>query len=396
MARIQASSALAPRAIAFAFLLVGVLIPGTAVRTFAQSSPADSATPAEDVLVFTNGDQLSGKLERSAGGNVTFKSDMAGEITVPLSKVRELRTQGAFAVLKHGTPIEVSRQVQPGKIVISDSAVTVTTNEGGTGSEVPLKDVAYLVDAKTFNRELAHAPGIFDGWNGSANLGTTFAQSTIHGGTLTGGITLSRQIPTLTYFRARSRTMLNFQENYGVLTTPAFIAGTPNDVQVKTSILHADAERDQYIRKNLYLFGTTAFDHNYSQSLELQQIYGFGVGYTVFDTDVHRLDLKADAHYEKQHFFNNVGNQNLFGSTFSEDYHRVLPLKMTLTQTAAIVPAWTNMNAYAANGSISLVAPLLRRLAVNVTATDSFLNNPVPGYQKNSFTLSTGLTYTLR
>lgn len=350
----------------------------------------------KDVLVFTNGDQLSGTLKRSAGGNVIFKSDMAGEITVPLTKIKELRTSGAFAVLRRGTPVEVSRKVKPGKIVISDEQVTVSNNQLGTGSVIPVKDVAYVVDAATFNRDLTHRPALWDGWNGTVNLGTTFAQSTIHGGTLTGGVALNRQVPIVPYLRARSKTTINFQENYGVLTTPGFIAGTTADVEAKTSILHADAERDHYLRKNLYLYGTTSFDHNYSQSLDLQQIYGAGVGYTAFNTDVHQLDLKADLHYERQHFFNDVGNQNLIGSDFSENYRRVLPLKVTLTQTASILPAWNNLNAYAANGSIVLVAPLFRRLAVNLTATDSFINNPVAGYQKNSLTFSTGLTYTLR
>lgn len=371
----------------------------TACTCFLSSALCQSPEPpkpAQDVLVFTNGDQLSGKLERSTGGNIIFKSDMAGEITVPFNKVKELRTQGAFAVLKHGDPIAVSRKVEPGKIVLSDSAVTVTSNAEGTGSVVPVNEVAYMVDAATFNRELAHKPSLLDGWNGTVNLGATLAQSTIHGGSFTGGVALSRQVPTLPYFRARNKTTLNFQENYGVMTTPGFIAGTASDVQVKTSILHADAERDEYLRKTLYYFGTTSFDHNYSQSLDLQQIYGVGIGYTVFNTDVHQLDLKVDGHYEKQNFFGNVGNQNLFGSTFSENYRRVLPLRVTLVQTAAVLPAWNNLNAYAANGSIALVAPLFRRLALNVTAADSFLNNPVSGYQKNSLTLSTGLTYTLR
>ena len=351
---------------------------------------------AQDVLVFTNGDQLSGKLERSAGGNVVFKSDMAGEITVPFAKIKELRTAGAFAVLRHGDPVAVSRRVEPGKIVLSQSAVTVTTNAEGTGSVVPVKDVAYMVDAATFNRELAHKPGPLDGWSGTANLGTTFSQSTIHGGSLVGGLALQRQIPTLAYFRARNRTTLNLQENYGVLTTPGFIAGTATDVQAKTSILHADAERDEYLRRNLYYFATTGFDHNYAQGLDLQQIYGGGIGYTAFKTDVHQLDLKADTHYEKQRFFTAGSNQNLVGSTFSENYRRVLPLRVSVLQSAAILPAWNNLNAYAANGNLTITAPLLRKLAVNVTAADSFINNPVAGYQKNSFTLSTGLTYTLR
>ena len=362
----------------------------------APSQVPAAAAPAKDILIFTNGDQLSGTLERSAGGNVVFKSDMAGEITVPLAKVKELRTQGSFAVLKHNDPVAVSRKVQPGRIVLSDSAVTVTTNSGESGSVVPLKDVAYLVDAATFQRELAHEAGPLQGWGGTVSLGTTFVQSTTHGGTVTGGVALVRQVPTVSYFRARNRTTVDFQENYGILTTPAIPSAGLTANSVTTSIMHADAERDEYLRKNLYVLATTAFDHNFSQSLDLQQIYGAGVGYTPFNTAVHQLDLKVDAHYEKQKFFNDIGDQNLIGSTFSESYRRVLPLKVTVLQNLALLPAWNNLNAYSGNGSVTMLAPVLRRLAVNVTAADSFLNNPAPGYQKNSFTLSTGLTYSLR
>lgn len=364
--------------------------------SFAALQAQDAQKPTEDVLIFTNGDQLSGTLLRSAGGNVVFKSDMAGEISVPFAKVRELRTQGAFALLKHNDPVSVSRKAQPGKIVLSGSAVTVMTDQDGTGSVVPVDDIAYLVDAKTFASELANRPRLWHGWNGTIGLGTTFVQSTTHGGTVSGTIGLVRQIPTLTFFRARNRTIVNFQENYGTLSTPAILSANQAAVSVKTSIMHADAERDEYLRKKLYLLATTAFDHNYAQSLDLQQIYGGGVGYTPFSTSSHQLELKADVHFEKQKFFNNLGNDNLFGSTFTENYRRMLPLRVTLTQTLAVLPAWNVLNAYSANGSIGVVAPLFRRLSVSMTAADNYLNNPVPGYRKNSFNFTTGLTYTLR
>ena len=62
----------------------------------------------------------------------------------------------------------------------------------------------------------------------------------------------------------------------------------------------------------------TAFDHNFSQDLDLQQIYGGGVGWTAIKTPKHQLDLKATMQYEKQVFISGAAgtNQNLVGSTF--------------------------------------------------------------------------------
>lgn len=353
-----------------------------------QATPAEPAQ--EDLLIFNNGDQLSGTLLRSVGDSVVFKSDMAGELTVPLGKIKELRTHGSFAVLQHGVPVAQSRQLRPSPIVITTETVTVNDEV------VPAAKVAYIVDARTFETNLAHTASPWEGWAGAVNFGTSFTQSTIHGGTITGGFAVARQVPVVPYFRARNKTTLNFQENYGVLTTPAVVNGSGFDVQSKTSIMHADAERDEYFTKTAYVLANAAFDHNYSQSIDLQQIYGGGFGWTVFNTAKHQLDLKGDVHYERQQHFDRTLNQNLVGSTFSEAYRRSLPRKMSLTQTAAIAPAWNNLNAYSANGSIVLAAPVFRRLALNLTTTDSFINNPDPGYQKNSLTVTTGLTYTLR
>jgi hypothetical protein len=357
--------------------------------------PADK-TPAIDEVIFTNGDRLSGKLTRITGDSVLFHSDIAGDVTVPLAKVKELHTQGNYAVLKHGDPVAVSQKAIPGRIDVTDNKEIQLEQPSNPALTIPAKNVAYVIDQDTFNKNLTRHVGLWNGWGGSVNLGTSFTQATIHGGTVTGGVALIRQIPVLTFFPARSKTTANFQENYGVLTTPAVIAATPLDVEAKTSIMHADAEHDIYFTKRVFALGTVSFDHNYAQSMDLQQIYGGGFGWTAIQTAKQQLDLKGDAHYEKQQLFDRSLNQNIFGSTFSDNYRLTLPYKMVLTQTAAILPAWNNQNAYSANGSINLAAPLYRRVALNLNASDSFINNPTPGYQKNTIVFTTGLTYTLR
>ena len=60
-------------------LVAGMLFHQT-VAAWAQSAAA--AKPAPDVIVFTNGDQLTGTLERATGDSFVFKSDVVGEVTV--------------------------------------------------------------------------------------------------------------------------------------------------------------------------------------------------------------------------------------------------------------------------------------------------------------------------
>ena len=269
---------------------------------------------------------------------------------------------------------------------------------GSPSAPIPLSHVVYIIDGATFKKNLARKTGTLEGWDGTVTAGTTFVQSTQHGGTFNGSVALLPQVPVLTYLRARNKTIVNVQETYGTLTTPVIPQTTPAspDSTVKTNIFHADLERDEYVSRRAYLLGSAMFDHNFSQGLQLQQAYGFGLGYSVLSTTVQKLDVKMDVHYEKQEFFAGAQNLNLVGSVFAETYSAQLPRKLVLTEGASISPAWNDMDAYAAAGNIGVTMPVLKRLSLSLGATDNFINNPSPGYQKNSLQFVTGLAYSLR
>src|SRR4051794_29279591 len=77
------------------------------VACLAQTAPTrTSPKPVPDVLVFENGDRLTGQFERSNGASVAFKADMAGEITVDWTKVKELHTSRQFAVIPKNVEVK--------------------------------------------------------------------------------------------------------------------------------------------------------------------------------------------------------------------------------------------------------------------------------------------------
>lgn len=378
-------------------LWVAVVLAPAVPMWSADDKPAQQL----DTIVFVNGDQLTGVLVRGVGESVVFKSDMAGEITVPLSKVKELRSSGSFAVLRKGVQVQRG-EIRPGNVTVTGGNVVVLSPIGPPDT-MPVKEVGYILDQSTFDREVERKAGFFYGWSGSVTGGATVVQSTQYGRTLTAGIALQRTVPTVTFLRSRNRTLMAVNETYGKLTTPAIPLGALDangnpipDSVVKTSIFHAMAERDEYFSQRFYALANTTFDHNYSQGLELQSLYGAGVGWTPIMTPKQQLDAKADIHYTREEFQNPVSNLDLVGSTISETYKLSLPRKMVFTQALAILPAWNNLNAYSANGNMALAMPVFKRLSLAFTASDSFLNNPSKGYRKNSFQFVTGVTYSLR
>jgi len=364
----------------------------------AQAPAKDAPKPAPDTIIFTNGDQLTGTLERSVGTSVVFKSDMAGEITVSLDKVKELRSTGSFAVLrKDVTPTRAN--VTPGTLIFTGGNLTVASPTGEP-EVVPEKQIAYIIDQPTYDMELEKKPGPLYGWTGAVNGGATLVRATNSGSTYTAGIALARAIPTVPYLVGRNRTTFDLQETYGKLTTPVIPQTnppTPPSVAI-TSIFHADAERDEYFSPKLYALAQTAFDHNYSQGLSLQQVYGGGIGWSAIKTGKQGLDIKGTMQYEKQTYLatSKTPDQDIIGSTISEAYHRALPRKLVFTQAFAALPAWNNFHAFSANGSVSLAMPVFKRLSLTISTSDNFLNDPAFGYNKNSYQFVTAVSYALK
>jgi hypothetical protein len=391
------SALLVRRVVLIAFAAAWVTIGASRVAR-AQSSAAAASAP--DVVVFNNGDRLTGRLERGAGKSIVFKSDMAGEITIPLDKVKELDASGNFAVLRKDQPVKsvaAARAIVPGTLSFGDGTLTVDRAAGQEA--VPEAQIANIIDAKTFAKETGKS-GFRDGWKGNVNGGAMIVRATDYGETLTAGVGLVRVAPQVSFLPARNRTTFNLQETYGKLTSPVIPQTLPPSAAAvtTTSIFHADAEQDQYFSPRVYALAQTAFDHNYSQGLKLQQVYGGGIGWTVLKSDRQQLDLKGTAQYEKQAYLasSDTADQNLIGSTLSEAYHRNLPRKLVFTESLSALPAWNNTRDYSANGSVGLALPVFQRLSLLVTTTDSYLNDPAVGYKKNSYQFVTGISYSLK
>jgi hypothetical protein len=350
----------------------------------AQTAPK----PDPDTLLLTNGEKLIGKFVRSTGATVTFHSDSLGDVKVDWSKIQELHSSQKFAVVKKG--VELNRHSDLNTVPQGTVDMAAQTLSVG-GQKVAVGDAADVIDQTGFQNAVLHSPGFFDAWKGSVTAGVAIVQATQQSRSFSGGISLIRAVPTEDWLSARNRTTFNMAGSDGSVTQP----GSPT---LKTEIFHADAERDEYISKsNAYFFVQTAFDHNFSQGLTLQQMYGAGFGWTLVKQANETLDLKGSMSYERQSFQVAASDHNLIGSVFSESFMRKLGKGgITFLEGISFTPAWNEMHAYSWNANASLNVPVLKRLGFTAAALDTFLNDPPPAFKRNSFQLTMGLTYTLK
>jgi len=356
----------------------------------AQAPPKN---PEPDVIVFTNGDKLTGHFERSSGTTVTFQSEVAGEVNLTWSKIRELRTHEQFAVImKDGrlTRREAIRSVQQGVMSMTGRNLKVEPRASATPVTIPVSDVREVVGETQFQKAL-HEPGPFQDWTGNLTAGITLIQATQRSRTYTQAVSLTRAIPVASWLERRYRTTIDFSSSYGTLSQP----GSPT---LKTNIYHADAEQDEYFKPDLFAFCGATFDHNFSQGLDLQQNYSGGVGWTALHSTSNQLDLRGSAGYEKQQFLFGAA-QTLIVSTLAESFsHKFNPSGKNgpmLTQQFSVTGPWNNLNADTATTGATFGLPLYKRIGLSTSLLDTFLNDPPPGFKKNSLQVTTGLTYSL-
>jgi hypothetical protein len=374
-------------------LLVSVFFLFAVAVCAAQTKPADSTA---DILVLANGDTLHGKFVNEVGGKVNFHSDPLGDISVSWDKIKELHSAQKVAVLDKTVKLrgrEKDHRIPTGTVDVAGESVTVH-GEGGPWASIPVKNAEYIVDRPTLDRQLFHEPSFLTGWNGAATAGATLVSATQNQYTVSGSLGLVRAVPTVAWLTPRNRTSADFSGSYGKITEPGT---TP----LKSAIYHVDGERDQYFDSSrVFALGQVAFDHNFAQDLQLQQIYGGGVGWTFLKQEKQEADLKATIQYEKREFIQGPSGtgQDLVGSTFAFSYALHAKL-LSFNQNLEFIPAYNAPSAYSASETNTVSFPAFKNFGFSLGTIDSYLNNPpasTPPTKRNSFQFTMGLSYAIK
>src|ERR1700734_1176859 len=120
-----------------------IVISGTialGVGLFGVSALQGQAKPDPDVLLFMNGERLTGHFVKSTGSSLTFKSDSLGDITVDWSKVKELLSSAKVAVIPKGVRLRKRAEaanIPQGTLSVEDQQVHLT---GEAPRSMPVAD----------------------------------------------------------------------------------------------------------------------------------------------------------------------------------------------------------------------------------------------------------------
>lgn len=349
--------------------------------------------PEQDVLLFRDGDKVSGQLLRIDRSAVVFQSNKTGPVTAFLGVIADLKTKRRFAVFKTGQKITRANALI-GSIELKGDDLIVTPVNGGAPVAIKSYDIEYVLEDTLFEQEIAKKTSLHEGWTAVLSGGGTLIRSTEEGLALNTDILLMRQLPGVEYLPRRNRTIVSARDTYELVQTEDTSGLGLPATENKTHIFHADLERDEYVNDNFYYLGTYAFDRNYAQGLEAQHFFGGGVGWTVVRNASHQLDLKTDLHRTTQGFEDPSYNETLYGQKFIVQYERILPGGVSFHTNLEYIAAYNDPHAYAANTVTLVAVPLFRHIGVTISGTDNYLNHVPAHLRRNTFRLVNSITYT--
>ncbi len=323
-----------------------------------------SATLCADQVVLKNGDTLTGSVIQKDGAKLTLKSELLGEVSIPWSAVKSLKSdQELVVVLPGGESVK-------GKISTSGDNLEVASKSA------PLAGISAIRDeAEQKKWEKLEHPGIGELWAGNFDLGLALARGNARTETLTNNFTAARATK-------RDKISVHFNQIYATALVDGVSSSTANAVRGGWSY-----NRD--LNPRVFLTTLNEYEHDEFQSLNLRAVFGGGGGWNAVKTKKTTLSFQGGGDYERENY--TTLNRNSAEVNFGDDLLWKASAVTSVTQSFRIFPNLSDTGQYRMNFDISGVTALKKWLGWHLTFSDRFVSDPLPGRLRNDVLLSTGL-----
>ncbi len=310
-----------------------------------------------DQVVLKNGDTITGAIVKKDGAKLTIKSEFLGEVTMPWTAVKSLRSDADLTVVLPGGESVL------GKVNTSGDKLEVVTATATRSA--PFSDVSALrngAEQKAFDR-LQH-PGFLELWTGSYDMGLALARGNAHTETLTNAFSATR-------ITRKDKITVTFNEIYATarVNTVSTTGVTTSTTNTTASAVRGAWTYSRDLTPRFFVSTLNDYEHDRFQNLNLRFVAG--------------------GDYQHESFIANL-SRNSGEANFGDDFLHKFSSTTSITQSLRFFPNLTYTGDYRLNFDLSMVTLVKKWLGWHLTASDRFISNPVFGAQKNDILLSTG------
>jgi len=218
-------------------------------------------------------------------------------------------------------------------------------------------------------------------WKGSAALGLTVTSGNSENTLGTASAGTDRKTDD-------NELMLGADGAYGRSKAPGQTTTTTT-----ANSVHGVTQYNQLFTDRFYGYGRVEGRHDEVANLSYRVSLGAGAGYYFIKNTNTDLCGEVGPGYVFQKQGDDTTSYNSL--RVGEKFHQALSEHARLWQTAEWSPQVDQFNNYVINGELGIEADLTKdkKLALRSYVTDSFNNEPAPGYKKNDLTWVTAIAY---
>jgi putative salt-induced outer membrane protein YdiY len=306
-----------------------------------------------DEVTMKNGDRLSGTVLRVDAQVMTLKTDYAGELKLKRESILTFQTEQPVHVLSKD-----DRSVSLGVIDVKKPDVLVFRTEA--------EQDKYLRDLRR-----AKNPGLTELWKGDLDFGYAQARGNTETGTLTAGLRASRT----TDFHSLQ---LNYTSLYSTNAANTIRGGGKYDVK---------------FNPKYYAFLSGDFEIDERQNLDLRLVPGGGLGHNFLRGNGTNWTFFGGASLNREYFSTGLrrnAGEVLAGNDLTHKFAEIF----TPSQKTVFYNNVSESGNYRLNADVALAAALRRWLSWQVSTSNRYLSNPLPGRVTNDLLVTTGVRVT--
>jgi putative salt-induced outer membrane protein YdiY len=341
-----------------------------------------------DQVSLKNGDRLTGTIVKSDAKTLLLKTDFAGDVTLQWEAVTSIvSSQTLHLALKDGQTIV-------GTVTTDDGKFEIATKD--TGPVAASKDVIVGVrndaEQKAYDDQIERLrhPHLSDFWSGLLDTGLSLTRGNSE---------------SLTYNLSGKAARVTERDKITVYTTAIYTDSTVDHINSTTAhAIRGGIRGDLNVSDKLFVFGFTDFEYDQFQDLDLRNVLGGGLGYHVINTKATTFDVFGGGSYD-QDFFGAVAATATTPATpaitrktgeivLGESFNAKVNNRTTITEVFSFYPNVSETGTYRFQFDTTAATKLKSWLAWQVTYSDRYLSNPLPGFKTNDLLLSTGVRLT--
>jgi len=341
-----------------------------------------TAARAQDVVVLTNGDRLTGKLVAVAGATWTFKH-AGGELKIGVADIASFNSDAELGLrFADGT-------IAAGRVTLAGDAMRFAAADGSVRTIRPADLAAVgspdnLAALRPISIGFLSPFGKFWG----ATLGAGFASKS--GNSRARGFNGALDID-----RETAKDRLAF--SLGAATQWSSDPANPDSALVKTvEKFFGSGRLDVFVSHAFFIFAGTQQEIDKFQGLDLRSNYGAGAGYQVIATDPTDLRFDLSAGLRVENFTPAAGDTTTsvpIASAGGQLRQKLGPV--VFGWSLRWTPAVEDVKDYRFLSDASLSTTIFKGLGFRIASRNEYNNNPPTGIQKHDWLFTTNLTYTL-